>query len=194
MYNNADDPANKRKDTRRGHIIAHANGRPIRVRPITRADALLLVDLYDHLSPESRQRRFFKLPPQLPRDIILSEAQRLADIDPRTQVALLATIEEDGREHAIAVARLVCSTVDPRQAEVALIVRDDYQKQGLATRLCQLLSRLARARGISVLHADTLAENEAIFRLLHRLGVTFNVRVQQGEVRLEILLTPAAWT
>ena len=51
--------------------------------------------------------------------MIWREASRLANIDSRTEAALVATAQEDGREQIVGVARLACRAEGECEAEVA---------------------------------------------------------------------------
>ena len=54
----------------------------IGLRPLQPEDAHHLVDLFDHMGPESRFLRFNLALPNPDRELVWSEARRLAEIDP----------------------------------------------------------------------------------------------------------------
>ncbi len=60
--------------------------------------------------------------------------------------------------------------VKPGQAEVAFVVIDAYQGQGLGKRLMHHLVQLARDAGIKELVAEVLSENSAMRRVLTGAG------------------------
>jgi GNAT superfamily N-acetyltransferase len=67
--------------------------------------------------------------------------------------------------------------VDPATgaAEVAFVVRDDWQGQGLGKHLFRELIRIGREQGIRRFTADVMADNRAMVNLFHSCAV--------GEVR-----------
>ena len=81
----------------RGHgtvTVVTRKRRKVRIRYIRATDAGLLVDLFHHLSPETRRFRFFTALPDLPEDILWREARRYADFDERKQAAFIALARE----------------------------------------------------------------------------------------------------
>ena len=132
------------------------DGRQVTIRPIAPDDARLLVDLYYRLSEMTRRLRFHSMRQNVPLEEIEQEAKRLSDLDPANQAALVATIEEEGEDRIVAVARLARSE-DPVEAESAIVVRDDFQRQGLGSHLLKLLVEIARAMNVKRLTAWVMA-------------------------------------
>ena len=155
----------------RATIMAR-DGREITIRHITTADAPLLAELLGSLSPQSRYLRFFT-PRGIPDERLWSEALHLADIDPRMHAALLATASEDGREWAVAEARLIRDDDDHSQAEVAIMVRDDWQAQGIGRALFDLLVQIGLIAGLHRLYAIALRENQGMRHLVQKLGLPY---------------------
>jgi acetyltransferase len=168
--------------------LTSRRGRRVHVRHIRPDDDALLVELFGRLSEETRRMRFFSPLPDLPDAIIWREAHRLADIDPVASAALVATVEEEGRERAVGVARLGGVPRDPEAAEPAIVLRDDYQGEGIGTALFDLLVQVAMVRGYRRLRAISLAENVAVQRLIARLGLPFASETRRGETTTVIEL------
>lgn len=154
-----------------GHVpVETKDGRMLTIRHVSTADAPLLAELLGSLSPESRYMRFFT-PRGIPDERLWSEAIRLADIDPRMHVALLATATEDGREWAVAEARLIRDDDNHAEAEVAIMVRDEWQQQGIGQALFDLLVQVALVQGLHRLYAIALRENRGMRHLIQKLGL-----------------------
>ena len=152
------------------------------VRPIRRADADALLDLFERLSPRSRLRRFLSPKPALSR----RELAYLTDVDHRTHEALLAV---DRAGVVVGVARYACARGETAVADVAFAVADTAQGRGIGTGLAQLLLDDARANGVVRLQAMTLPENRPARKLLARTG--FELTGIEGGV-LELGLDLAA--
>lgn len=143
------------------------DGRRLTVRPIQREDAGLLIEFHERLSPQSRYLRFFSPFPHLSPKM----AEYLAGVDFVDRFALVATADEDGVERIVAVARFDIAP-DDVVAEVALVVRDDYQGVGLGTAVFGRLVEMARARGVRRLTGSVLAENRRMLQLLRNHGIS----------------------
>src|SRR3954466_15133699 len=118
------------------------DGAHVRMRPIRPDDAPRLVALYDHLSRDSRYQRFFSVMQRLPPDW----ARFLATVDYQRRFALVAEAPGDP-DTLIAVARYEPGS-EPDTAEVAFVVQDAWQGQGLGTVLFSELLAAAEGNGI----------------------------------------------
>jgi acetyltransferase len=170
-------------------LVATRDGRQVRVRHLTPADDDLLVELYKRLSPQSRRLRFLVDPGDVPDEIVWREAHRLSDLNPLLAAALIGTlVEADQREHAVAVCRLARDDDDPDSAEMAIVVRDDMQCQGLGTAMLDLLIQLAMVAGVKRIRAVSLAENVAVHRLVQATGLPVTTSTSRGETTQVITL------
>ncbi len=104
-------------------------GRTLTVRAVTPGDAALLVDLLIRLSDHTFQLRFFR--PMMSGELIWREAARVANANRLIKTVLIATVDEQGEERAVAVAELAHDPGAPTLAEIAVVVRDDYQHEGV---------------------------------------------------------------
>jgi RimJ/RimL family protein N-acetyltransferase len=162
------------------------DGRQVSIRPITADDAGRLVDLYYRLSNTTRRLRFHSMRQNVPLESIEQEARQLSDLDPTNQAALVATVEEEGEERIVAVARLARSKEDPTVAESAIVVRDDYQNQGLGTHMLKLLADVARSMNIERLTAWIMAENLHLLRIIKKSGLDVRAETRYGETYLSV--------
>ncbi|MFO7168135.1 MAG: GNAT family N-acetyltransferase [Chloroflexota bacterium] len=164
-------------------------GRAVCIRHITPEDDELLVELYKRLSPETRRLRFMSQHQDPPDELIWREAHRLSELNPHLAAALIATaVEDDGRDHAVGVARLARDADDPTTAEVAIVIRDDFQREGLGTLMIDLIIQVAMAGGLRRIRAVSLAENEAVQRLVLRTGLPVTTTTSRGETTQIITL------
>jgi GNAT superfamily N-acetyltransferase len=136
------------------------DGRKVTLRPIDRSDPPKLIDLHDHLSPESQYFRFFGPKPKLTK----SEAEYLAHVDFLDRFAIVAEVTEAKEKHLVAVGRFDIN--EPGLAESAIVVRDDYQGIGLGTAILERMREVAKGRGLQAFTAEILAENSRMIELL----------------------------
>ncbi len=141
------------------------NGTPYLIRPIKPEDEPLMEELFYSFSPETVRNRFF----QYKKEISHEELARYCQVDYDREIALVALIEENGRERFIGVSRL---TIMPsgKSAELAVVVADPWQGQGVGKRLMANAIKIARERGIKEIWMDVLADNKAMKGLSKGMG------------------------
>jgi acetyltransferase len=166
--------------------ITSQHGRVVTVRHLQPSDDGLLVDLYRHLSPQTRWFRFFQAATNLSDELLWQQAFRLAHVDPQTQAALIATIGEHGHEVAIGVARLARSLDDPYTAELAIVLRDDCQREGLGGMLLDLLVQIALSAGMKKLRGIMLPDNTAIQKVIRSFGMPVKTEVHDGTITMTV--------
>jgi acetyltransferase len=167
------------------------SGEKITLRLIQKEDAALLVDLFHHLSQETRRLRFQLYMEKLPEERIWQEAAALSDVDPQRHVAVLATIvEADGAEHAVGVARFARGSVEETEAEAAIVVRDDFQRKGVGRCLLNTLIDQARRLGLTHLIGWVSADNLRLMKLIKSLEMPLEADQQrQGQRKVRLSLS-----
>jgi RimJ/RimL family protein N-acetyltransferase len=153
------------------------------IRPVGSADAPLLADGFDRLSETSRQRRFLRKKDTL----TAAELRFFTDVDHHDHEALGAVDSGSGR--GVGVARYVRDATDPKAAEIAVTIVDDWQGKGLGTELLARLSERARQEGIRRFTAVVSADNTAMDSLLRNMSGK-RVGYGPGTVEYEIALSP----
>jgi RimJ/RimL family protein N-acetyltransferase len=115
-------------------------------------------------SPRSLQRRFFA--PK--KDFSEREMAFFLNIDFKSHVALVAQLDEDGHPVIVGGGRYI--VVQPGHAEIAFVVIDAYQGQGIGTILMRHLADVARNAGLQELIAEVLPENTAMLKVFKKFG------------------------
>jgi GNAT superfamily N-acetyltransferase len=161
--------------------VVTRTGQVVHVRPIRPADAPRLVAFHSALSPASVYLRFFSYHPVL----TAREVERFTQVDYVERLALV--VEAAGRLVAIGRYDRLAGT---DEAEVAFIVDDDYQQQGIGTLLADDLARAARRQGVSEFVADTLAENSGMLEMFRRVGFPMTTSFQDGVVKVRLSIEP----
>ena len=160
------------------------DGSTVLIRQVRGTDAPLLADGFARLSARSRQLRF--LGPK--KMLSAAELRYLTDVDHHDHEALGALSPADG--WGVGIARYIRDADDPRAAEIAVTIADDWQGRGLGTELLARLSDRARQAGIGRFTATVSADNVAMPRLLWKMGAELTAR-SRGTVDYEVALEPA---
>ncbi|XCN73575.1 MAG: bifunctional acetate--CoA ligase family protein/GNAT family N-acetyltransferase [Candidatus Electrothrix aestuarii] len=149
------------------------NGRDMVIRPIRPEDAEIEQAFVRNLSEQARYFRFMQSLTELSPQMLTSFTQ----IDYNREMALIAVVEEDGKEVEIGVARYIINP-DGRSCEFAIVISDQWQRQGIAHLLMRHLIDTARSHGMQTMEGDVLRNNNEMLRLVTKLGFSISpVRV-----------------
>ena len=154
------------------------DGARLLIRPIRAADADALVDLHARLSADTIYRRYFGVRPHL----LPGDVERFTRVDGRARFALVATRGSD----LVAVARYE-GQPGVSSAEIAVVVDDALQHQGVGRLLLERLVDVAHEAGLATLAADVLAGNTAMLGLLGTLDLPR--RTERNGDTVTVLLT-----
>lgn len=157
------------------------------IRPLTADDAPHLVNIFEHMSPESRYRRF-QTPVENPSPSrVWQTAKQIAAIPEPTQFGWIAFANmPDNGTVPIGVARYVQAA--PGTVEVAISIRDDMQNQGIGSRLLAFLIEAAQSHGIHTMTASIQNANMPMWRLLEKTGYPLKRKIEgsSSEIWLDI--------
>ena len=165
-----------------GAMVRLRDGSKVLIRPVRRSDAPQLAEGFARLSTRTRRLRFHAPKARLSQ----AELRYLTDIDHHDHEAIGA-LNQGGQ--GVGIARYIRSADDPRAAEVAITVADDWQGLGLGTELVARLCERARHAGVERLTAVVTADNVAVAGLLRKLSATL-IRRDSTFLEYEIALLP----
>lgn len=143
----------------------------VTIRPLRDGDTESISALFARLGARSRERRFGGAKPRLSED----ELAALARVDGGHHV-LVGYL--DGDPLPAGIARLAR---DGSGAEIAFAVADVYQGRGIGSVLARELASVARAAGITSVHATVSGDNPAAVSLLARRARSRQVSWRGGQ-------------
>ncbi len=145
-------------------------GTPVVIRPIRPEDETLMPDFHKAVSERSVYFRYFhaaKLDQRVAHDRLI----RMCFLDYDREMALIAEKRDaDSGKHEILGIGRMSKMHGTNSAEVALIVRDQAQRQGIGIELVRRLVLIARDERVGSLVAYMLQENIEMQGLLRRAG------------------------
>ena len=170
-----------------GEIVVE--GKPaIHIRPIRPEDEPLIAAFHGTLSERSVYMRYFswmKLGQRTAHDRLA----RMCFIDYDRQIALVAesSNERSGDRQISGVGRLV-KAAGGKEAEVAFLISDAFQGQGIGRQMMALLIDFARDEQLTALTATFIRENLPMRRLLERykFEITDDLQEESSTARLEL--------
>jgi RimJ/RimL family protein N-acetyltransferase len=146
------------------------DGRRVEIRALSPDDQADFLAAVGDTSAQSLYRRFFA--PR--RGFTEQEIAFFINVDFVDHVALVAVMEECGRPVIVGSGRYIVE--QPGQAEVAFVVVDRYQGQGIGSALMRHLAAIARAAGLKELVAQVLPDNVAMLSVFKKSGFHFRAR------------------
>ena len=158
------------------------SGLELFLRPVRISDEPLLKDFFYSLSDRSVYQRFISARKDMPHERL----QEFVVIDYSAEIVILAIEEIDDIQTVVGVAQY---GIEPEShtAEVALVVRDDFQKQGIGTELLTYVTLLAKREGLLGFRAEVLVENQAMMHLFEKAGFSIEKKRGAGVYELRML-------
>jgi acetyltransferase len=162
------------------------NGQPITIRPIRPEDEPLMVQFHRTLSDRSVYLRYFS-------SLSLSrrvEHERLLRICfagyDREMVLVAESAGPETRERRIMAVGRMNKLHAGNEAEVAVLVSDEYQKLGLGHELLRRIIQIARDEKLSRVSAEMMRDNIAMQVITKRIG--FRVRTDDDLTSVRAVL------
>ena len=142
-------------------------GQSVTIRPMHLSDSALEDQFVRNLSIETKHFRFLGGV----KELSPGELRLLCDVDGQHTMAFVATIQDSGRETQVGVSRYAEGS---RQnvREMAVTIADEWQHKGLGQLLAKRLIEYARGHGVTNLYSVDLADNTAMRKLAHELGMS----------------------
>jgi RimJ/RimL family protein N-acetyltransferase len=163
-------------------VEALRDGRRLKIRALRPDDRAALLAAVGRSSPQSLYRRFFS-----PKRVFKEEEiAHFVNVDFVNHVALVAVLDEGGRGVIVGGARYI--VVQPEKAEVAFVVVDDYQGQGVGAALMRHLATIARDAGLKELMAEVLADNVSMLKVFEKSGLLLSTTREAGVVHVTLQL------
>lgn len=151
------------------------NGTELYFRPIHPTDEPLMRDILYDLSKETLYYRFMSHNQHFGQN----EIQNFVYVDHRKDVAIVGTLPEAHGDSIVAVGRYYLDERTNR-AEVAFVIRDEWQRMGLGSFMFKHLITLAKASGISGFTAEVLQENKGMQAIFNHSGYKVQSTLEEG--------------
>lgn len=157
------------------------DGTLVSFRPVHPTDEAPTRDLFYALSQETVYYRYMSHMKRIPR----KQLQNFVYIDHRNEVAIVGTLPEAFGEDIIAVGRYYLDSKTNR-AEVAFLVRDDWQNRGIGSFIFKHLVIIAKRNGIAGFTAEVLRDNKAMQAVFNHSGLKVRSKVNEGVYHFEM--------
>jgi len=160
---------------------ATKKGETLMLRPVKLKDEPLLKKFFYSLSDHSIYNRFISARKYIPHERL----QAFVVINYTREMVILATKVDKGKEEVVGIGQYA---IDEKMhtADVAFVVKDEYQGQGVGTKLLRYLTYLAKSQGILGFTADVLVNNKAMLHMLYNMDFDIEQDVSEGVYTLKL--------
>jgi acyl-CoA hydrolase/GNAT superfamily N-acetyltransferase len=155
------------------------NGRTMSVRPLLPSDEIAYRNFFYSLKEETIYLRFFRHINVFSRKMA---QEHWAHLDYRKNISLIGLVRNKGNKQIVAIGTYAAA--DDRMAEVAFLVREDFQELGIAGHLLAQLRKIAVANGFKGFCASVLPENKAMLHVFRKHFPGAGIKQTPGEVEI----------
>lgn len=161
-----------------------SDGQAVTIRPIRPEDEPLMIDFHAKLSERTVYLRYFQ-PLKLSQRTAHERLTRICFNDYDREMALVVERKKaDGGREIIAVGRL-SKQHGRNEAELAALVRDEFQGKGLGTELYSRLLQVAKDEKVAKVVSTMLGENREMRRVCEKLGFSVKEELEDNMVKAE---------
>ncbi|MGM0681389.1 MAG: GNAT family N-acetyltransferase, partial [Thermodesulfobacteriota bacterium] len=157
------------------------NGTTVNFRPVHITDEPRMRDLLYALSQETLYYRFMTYSQRFGQ----RQVQNFVYIDHRKDVAIVGTVPEAHGEDIIAIGRYYLNE-ETNRAEVAFVIRDEWQNKGIGTFLFNHLVNIAQRNGISGFTAEVLRDNKKMQAIFHHSNLKVKSKLEEDVYSFQI--------
>ncbi len=139
------------------------NGKTIEFRPLLPSDEFAYRNFFYSLKEETIYYRFFYKMKLFSHEVV---QRQWANVDYRKNMSMIGVIRTGGHQEIMAIGSYADNGTN--RAEVAFVVREDFQSMGVGSHLLALLEQIARENGYVGFVASVLRENTAMLRVFKK--------------------------
>ena len=140
------------------------DGRDVLLRPVRAEDEPLIKEMMSGLSEETLRVRFFVV-----MEIDHRMLMKFCNIDYDREIAIAVELKEGDKKRIIGGGRLIVEP-DSGRGQFALLVSDDFQKQGLGEKLLDVTIGIAQDKNLHEIYGIVLSENSKMLGLSKKMG------------------------
>ena len=143
--------------------LALKSGKTVEFRPLLPSDEFAYRNFFYSLQEKTIYFRFFYKIRNFTHEVV---QKQWASLDYRQNLSIIGLTQKGGHKEIIAIGSY--AKEDEHRAEVAFVVREDYQGKGIGSFLLELLEKIARQNGFSSFSATVLRENSSMLKVFKK--------------------------
>ena len=169
-------------------VLKLKNGKTMEFRPLLPSDEFAYRNFFYSLQEKTIYLRFFYRMRTFSHEIV---QKHWASVDYRKNMSIIGLVQKRGHKEISAIGTYAYDTEN--KAEIAFVVREDYQGMGIASYLLGVLEKIALENDYIQFSANVLQENKAMIQVFRKRYPKLRMSVQSGgEVLIEMDLGDTA--
>ena len=140
------------------------NGKSMEFRPLLSSDEFAIRNFFYSLRDQSIYNRFFYQKRVFKREML---QKQWASVDYRKNMSIVGLVQKGKYKEIIAIGSYYGED-ETDQAEVAFLVREDFQNMGVGQYLLEMLEEIARENQYKAFTATVMSENTAMIRVFKK--------------------------
>ncbi|MGD9080978.1 MAG: GNAT family N-acetyltransferase [Desulfobacterales bacterium] len=160
------------------------NGKTAEFRPLLPSDEIAYRNFFYSLQEKTIYMRFFYRMRSFSHEVV---QKHWASVDYHKNMSIIGLVQKGGHKEIVAIGTYA---YDREQvAEIAFVVREDYQSMGIASYLLEVLEQIAKENNYTHFQASVLRENSAMIQVFKKRYPDLKITTQSGnEVLIEMEL------
>jgi len=163
------------------------NGKAVEFRPLLPSDEFAYRNFFYSLQEKTIYMRFFYRMRSFSHEVV---QKHWASVDYHKNMSIIGLVLQKGHKEIVAIGTYAYEK--DRRAEVAFVVREDFQSMGIASYLLAVLEKIAKENHYTHFSASVLHENRAMIQVFKKRYPNLKISTQAaGEVLIEMDLSDA---
>ena len=161
------------------------DGKTAEFRPLLPSDEIAYRNFFYSLQEKTIYMRFFYRMRSFSHEVV---QKQWASVDYRKNMSIIGLVQKRGHKEIIAIGTYAYDR--DQVAEIAFVVREDYQSMGIASYLLAVLEQIAEENNYTRFQASVLRENRAMIQVFKKRYPDLKISAQSGnEVLIEMDLS-----
>jgi len=136
------------------------DGKVVEFRPLLPSDEFAYRNFFYSLQEKTIYMRYFYKMRTFSHEVV---QKQWSSVDYHKNMSILGLVQKGGHKEIMAIGSYARESDD--RAEVAFVVREDFQNKGIASYLIEILEKIARENQYTSFCATVLRENSAMIRV-----------------------------
>jgi RimJ/RimL family protein N-acetyltransferase len=151
------------------------NGKVVEFRPLLPSDEFAYRNFFYSLQEKTIYMRFFYKMRTFSHAVV---QKQWSSVDYHQNMSIIGLIQKGGHKEIMAIGSYARES--DQRAEVAFVVREDFQGLGVASYLLEVLEKIAKENNFKGFEATVLRENVAMIRVFKKRYPNAEIKVDSG--------------